>query len=143
MKKTQKITRLKLDIDDSDDFTLLGLVCSDPDYKISLLLNNKLKISLRNIQAIKPDDEEVSFSNFSNIKNPGDLVYSLISNRSGKHYLLNKLKNIDYLLQVQAPDEEFDKEKLIADLRGTESITAVFNIDIKNLKDKNLQYLSH
>ena len=53
MKRTQKVTRVKLDIDQNNDYILLGLVSSEPDYKLSLSLNKKLGISLKNISATK------------------------------------------------------------------------------------------
>jgi hypothetical protein len=139
MKKT-KVTRLKLDVDHGNDFVLLGLVSSEPDYKLSLSLNKSLGISLKNVQGIKPDDQEHLFSRFSS-GTSGDIVFSLISNRSGKSHLLNKLKNIDFLMQIQDYENENDIEKITAELRKIEGITGVFAIDIDNLKDKNLSYL--
>ena len=53
MKNTQKITRVKLKIEQINDFILLGLVSSEPDYKLSLSLNKKFRISLKNISPVK------------------------------------------------------------------------------------------
>jgi hypothetical protein len=139
MKKT-KVTRLKLDVDHGNDFVLLGLVSSEPDYKLSLSLNKSLGISLKNVTGIKPDDQEHLFSRFSS-GTSGDIVYSLISNRSGKSYLLNKLKNIDFLLQIQDYESENDIEKVMTKLRKIEGVTGVFTVETDNLKDKNLAYL--
>jgi predicted nucleic acid-binding Zn finger protein len=141
MKKLQKVTRVKLDVGQEKDYILFGLVSSEPDYKLSLSLNRKFTISLKNISALKLADDQ-SFSRFSN--NSGDEVtYILISNRSGKHYFLNKLKNIDFLLQIQVSPDDFDSDKAIAQLREIKTLTAVFRIDTETLKDKNLHYLLH
>jgi hypothetical protein len=142
MKRTQMVTRVKLDLGRNNDYILLGLVSSEPDYKLSFSLNKKLGISLRNISAINLTAEDLTFSRFSNNNATDDLIYTLISNRSGKAYLLNKLKNIDYLLQIQVSQNDFDNERLTAELREIESVTAVFRIDTGTLKDKNLHYLS-
>jgi hypothetical protein len=142
MKRTQKVTRVKLDIGGNNDYILLGLVSSEPDYKLSFSLNKKLGISLRNISAIKLTDAELSFSRFSDNSAADDLTYTLISNRSGKAHLINKLKNIDYLLQIRVSQDDSDNEWLTVKLREIETITAVFRIDTGTIKDKNLHYLS-
>ena len=107
LRSTQKVTRLKLNVEQNNDYILLGIVSSEPDYKLSLSLNKKFRISLKNILPLKlPGDNksELSFSRFSNNEDPSDLKFNLISNRSGKNFLLNKLKNIDYLLQIQTSE---------------------------------------
>jgi hypothetical protein len=55
--------------------------------------------------------------------------------------MLKKLKNIDYLLLLHNPAKDFSPEKVITQLREIDSITGVFNIDIRTLNDKNLKYL--
>jgi hypothetical protein len=145
MKSTQKVTRVKLNIDQSNDYILLGLVCTEPDYKLSLALNKKFRISLRNISPVKlPRDSksELVFSRFSNIDDDAELILSLISNRADKFYLLNKLKNIDYLLQIKVREKDLNPDKITSTLRLIDTITAVFNIDLRTVKDKNLHYLT-
>jgi len=145
MKSTQKVTRVKLNIDQNNDYILLGLVSAEPDYKLSLLLNKKFRISLKYISPLRvtrDTESELTFSRFSNNHNPTDLVFSLVSNRSGKFYLLNKLKNIDYLFQIQNPDNDADLNNITSNLREIDTVTAVFNIDINTIKDKNLHYLN-
>lgn len=142
MKSTQKITRVKLNIEQNTDYILLGIVTTEPDYKISLALNKKFGISLRNISPLKFTKEDQAFSRFSNLSEHENVIYNLISNRSGKNFLLNKLKNIDYLLQITDPENDVDLKQITSRLRETDTISAVFNIDINTLKDKNLHYLT-
>ena len=144
MKSNQNVTRIKLKVNQINDFILLGLVSSEPDYKLSLALNKKFKISLKNILPVKFDDDkgyELTFSRFSDSRSSQEIVYNLFSNRSGKHFLLKKLKNIDYLFQVQDPDNESNISSITAKLREVEAVNAVFNIDVNILKDKNLHYI--
>jgi hypothetical protein len=146
MKSTQKVTRVKLNIEQNNDYILLGLVSAEPDYKLSLALNKKFKVSLRNISPIMLTGENISeltFSRFSNHDNSSDLTFNLVTNRSGKNHLLNKLKNIDYLLQIQITEKEISSDNITSKLREIDTITAVFNIDLNTLKDKNLHYLIH
>jgi hypothetical protein len=144
MKSVQKITRLQLKINQNIDFILLGLVSAEPDYKLSLALNRKFRISLKNTSPLRLNDDrggELTFSRFSNIISSQGIVFNLISNRSGQSYLLKKLKNIDYILQIHDSDKENIIKDITTQLREIDIITAVFNIDL-NIKDKHLQYLT-
>ena len=144
MKNSQKITRIHLSLNDQDIPVILGLVSPDPDYKLSFRLNNKLNISLKNTDPVTIQDEEgkyFQFSKFSDSRLAPDLVFQLISNRMGKNYLLKKLTNIDYLLLIHDSEKNLRPENIISQIREIESITGVFNIDTKTLKDKNLKYL--
>lgn len=140
MKRALKVTKVKLNIEQNADYILLGIVTSEPDYKLSLSLNKKFGISLRNIVPLTLG--ELGFSRFSNLNDPDSVIFNLISNRSGKNFLLNKLKNIDYLLQISNPGNDVDLTRITLSLREVETINAVFNIDINTLKDKNLHYLN-
>jgi len=144
MMSKQKVTRVKLDLEQNNEFILLGLVSAEPDYKLSLSLNKKFRISLKNIHPIRlagNDKTEITFSRFSNYDDRTDLIFVLVSNRYGKNYLLSKLKNIDYLLQIQISEKESNLILITSYLREIDSITAVFNINMNTLKDKNLHYL--
>jgi hypothetical protein len=146
MKESQKVTRVKLNLGQNDYYILLGLVSAEPDYKLSLMLNKKFGILLKNIPSFRLTESnktEVIFSRYSNNADNEDLITELISNRSGKYHLLNKLKNIDYLLQIQDSEKEVDVNIITSRLREIDTITAVFIIDINTIKDKNLHYLTH
>lgn len=145
MKNAKKITRHRLNDDIADDFIYIGLVSSEPDYKLSLLINSQFRITLRHADPVLliNGDQQVSYSRFSSTPSDNDIVYSLVSNKSEKQYLLRKLKNVDYIFCVNNPENEATAEKLATELRDTESVTAVFVIDPVDLKDKNLQYLTH
>ena len=145
MIKTPKVTRVKLNIEQNNDYILLGLVSAEPDYKLSLSLNKKFGISLKNISPLSligNEKVDITFSRFSNNDDHLDLMFNLISNRSGKIYLLSKLKNIDYILQIQISEKEADINNITSRLREVDTVTLVFNIDINTIKDKNLHYLT-
>jgi len=144
MKNSQKITRIHLSVNDQDIPVIIGLVSHDPDYKLSLKLNRKLDISLKNIDPVIFQDDEgkiFQFSKFSGSSLAQNSGFQLVSNRVGKNFLLKRLINIDYLLLIQDPEKNLKQESIISQIREIESITGVFNIDIKTLKDKNLRYL--
>lgn len=145
MKNIQRITRVQLKINKKDEFILFGIVSPEPDYKLSLSLNKKFRISLKNIIPVKiinDNGSELAYSRFSDSSKSPDLVFNLFSNRSGKSFLLNKLKNIDYIFLVQDSENEYNTDQITASLREIESVNAVFNIKINTFRDKNLQYLT-
>jgi hypothetical protein len=145
MKSIQKVTRVQLKINQEDKFSLLGIVSAEPDYKLSLSINKKLRISLKNISPIKiagNTGTELAFSRFSNISGSRGSVFTLVSNRSGKYFLLKKLKNVDYVLLVNDSENEYNIDTISSSLREIESLNAVFNVDVNALKDNKLQYLT-
>ncbi|MCJ7446769.1 MAG: IPExxxVDY family protein [Bacteroidales bacterium] len=141
----QKIKRIQLNINQNNESVILGIVSAEPDYKLSLALNKKFRISLKSISPVTLHDNnsELTFSRFSDITGSPDLIYDLISNRTGKKFFLKKLKNIDYIFQIFDPGNDADINDIISALRELDCITAVFNIDSKAIKDKHLQYLIH
>ena len=144
MTNIRKVTRVKLQIDNVNDFILIGLVSSEADYKLSLSLNKKFKISLKNISPVKINETsrtELQFSRFSDISQSPDRIFNLFSNRTGKYFLISKLRNIDYILHIHDPDNKPIISEIISSLREIDCITAVFNIDTDTIKDKNLHYI--
>lgn len=143
MKNGKKITRLRLEDNHTDDYVFMGLVSAEPDYKLSLFLNKRFRTSLKHATPVKSRDHRQGcvFSRFSTSTDHSAPSFSLIANRCEKEYLLKKLKNVDFIFVSHDPEKEIDAEKLSADLRSTESVTAVFRIDPGALKDKNIQYL--
>jgi hypothetical protein len=146
MKSIPKITRVQLKVEHEEGSILLGLVSSEPDYKLSLALNKRLGISLKNISPVKILSEsgtEVVFSRFSDSTGSPELIYNLFSNRSGKYFLLKKLKNVDYIFYVYDSENNNTIESVTTILREIASVNAVFNIDLATFKDKNLHFLNH
>ena len=145
MKSIQKVKRIQLQINHKENLRLLGLVSSEPDYKLSLNINRKLKISLRNLAPLKIESEtgnELTFSRFSDQHGSAGMTHDLFSNRSGKYFLLKKLKNIDYLFLMHDTEDSPNIETITSVMREIDSVNAVFIIDLDHFKDKNLQYLT-
>jgi len=139
-----KIRKVRLQINQSDEPVILGIVSAEPDYKLSLALNRNLGISLKNSLPVLPDElpgDEHSFSRFSYTSLSGTLTCDLTSNHSGKSFLISKLKNIDYFFHINDPDNELDMDKIISQIRETFCVTAVLRISTGSIKDKNLHHL--
>lgn len=146
MTAIQKNKKLKLNDERKEDNILLGIVSPEPDYKLSLAINKKLSISLKNSHPVILLDNsgvESIFSRFSYTSSGSEIHYILTSNRSEKSIFLKKLKNIDYLFYIFNTPEGADNKYFLTALREIEHVNAVFNIDINIFRDKNLQYLIH
>jgi hypothetical protein len=145
MRGRPKITKIQLEDPTNEEYTFLGIVSSEADYKLSHLLNKKLRIALKNnntIEIMGVNGSQISFSRYTDTTGSPEITYNLISNRSDKNYLIKKLKNIDYLFQIHSTDKKHDPDKLTSNLREIEIITAVFRLDPREIKDKNLLYLT-
>lgn len=143
MRSSTKITRVQLKVNQNSESVLAGIVSSEPDYKLSLSINRKLKISLRsNDPVVVSYDKgtELCYSRFSDMSSSHGPV-ELISNRIDKNFLIRKLRNIDYIFHLHGTGDASAVEKIISLLKGTESVTAVFIINHKTLKDKNLHHI--
>ncbi|MDX9727070.1 MAG: IPExxxVDY family protein [Bacteroidales bacterium] len=144
MKNPRKITRIHLPVNKQDIPALIGISTSDPDYKLTLRLNKKLNISLRNTEPLRCQDNtdnDLFFSRFSYYSETNNLTIQLISNRYEQNYLLRKLVNIDFLILIHDPSGNSDNEKLLTSIRELESVTGAFLIDLNQVKDRNLKYL--
>jgi hypothetical protein len=145
MRGRQKITKIQLIDQTNEEYSFLGIVSAEADYKLTQLLNKKLKIALKNSRTLEimgNNGSNMNFSRYSDISGSPEITYNLISNRSEKDYLLKKLKNIDYFFQIHSVDNKHDIERLTSALREIERITAVFRLDPFEIKDKNLLYLT-
>ena len=135
MKSSQKITKVQLNMDSDHSNSFLGIVSSDPDYKLSLQINKKLNVNLQNdkpVITLGKNGYKSTFSRFSDLKTRPEKTLHLVSNRHESDFLIKKMKKLDYLLQISSPDDE-DIEKIAARLREISSITAVFVLRLSDV----------
>jgi hypothetical protein len=140
MSPAKRITRHTIKTDEAPPFLFLGIVSSEPDYRLSVMLNRHLGIDLRK------DPEEInaesggetqSYSVFTTTP----AAFSLISNRSAGATLLKKLKNIDFLLMIHGVPDRKQAEILTAAVRNIPEVTAVFLFDSRDFSDRNIALL--
>jgi hypothetical protein len=145
MKNQKKITRVQLKEEGNYIYILLGLVVTEPDYRLSLEINNKAGLSLKSDKPVEFKDENenlIKFSRYSDLRNPQEKTFILVSNKSDKNILIRKYKNIDYFLLVQSHELTGKPDMLIGNLRKIDKITGIFNISTDDIKDKYLNYLT-
>jgi hypothetical protein len=140
MSSRRKFTRHKIGSREIPDFIFLGIVSSEPDYRLSVMLNRHLGIDLRHSQTDISDETGPSDQRYSRFTtNP--VTLSLVSNRNQGKSLIRKLKNIDYLLILHGPPDRKQAEALAASVRRSSEVTAVFVFESKEINDSNLSLL--
>lgn len=137
MATSKKITRFSLDIpDDGFNYSVFGLVTSEPDYRLSFSLNRKLNINLKKhdpIEITGSDGAKILFSRFTDLSDHPDEFYTLAVNRTGNKLFSRKYNQVDYLFLKGGTRGSEGFNKLLTSLRNLEGITAVFHIKEKEI----------
>ena len=129
----------KLSSETDQTLLLLGISSHENDYRLSWGINESLGFKLvksENLvsfnQRLKENQE---FSTYSFSDGEG-AVFRLVANRCDNGFLLDELKNIDFLLLIEPGEAICDTKELMANVRSVPFISAVFSIDINALKNK-------
>lgn len=141
MKETGKITRISIGTNQEENFDFLGIVTSEPDYRLSLLINKKLGISLKHSGEEIISDMKNESSSFSGFVTK-DKECALVSNKSGSGFLIRKLNKIDYFF-VTGKKNINSLESITASFREISGVTAVFVLHSDEIKDRNIEILRH
>lgn len=134
--------KVKLDIEHTYDFELLGIVSPVKDYKMAWLINRALHLNL-----MLENDIELEFLSRPNLKIsqyffslPHGFIQLLrnkaITSEKKLSYLIPELKNIDYFLLTHDQTEQLDAQVFISSLSQIRFIQNIFKLDINKLKSK-------
>lgn len=137
MKPAGKKSFHKLVIDDKFDHQFFGLVCHEPDYKTSLLLNKKLNINLSSSEPVLLNTaDDVSFSRFTARSRYTDLSYKLVSNKSLNITLSKNFPSLDFIFVICGSLNNDIVEETQKKIRENKEVTAVFLLDHAKLSDE-------
>jgi len=140
VKEREKVTRHTIFSAEPAEFLFLGLVTAEPDYRLTVMLNRQLGISLQHSDidiVAGSGDEAPHFSVFTT----SPLILSLVTNRIPGNFLIRKLKTIDYLLVIHGVPDRVKAENLAAQIRKNPDITAVFVFNSTLIADRNIKLL--
>ncbi len=111
-------------------FSLIGVSCHESDYRLTWAINRKLGLSFEkkeNHVIIHPKSgEKLEFSMFSHTDPEKYLKFNIISNRCHNGFLLEKIKNIDYLIQIIGDISDASINTLVSNIRKIDLISAAF-----------------
>jgi hypothetical protein len=130
----------KLIIEDDFSFFLVGISSHENDYRLSWAINTHLKMALKrtdNLQIHNPrikHDQDFSMYQYTD---PETLLhYNLIANRCDNGFLLEEMKNIDYILKITGEADKNFATYLVSKLRKIDIITTAFVLNPEELKSR-------
>jgi len=141
MKPPGRKVKHKLFLKEELNDRFIGLVSSEADYKVSLLLNKKLNINLKSNSPIEipgSKGSETLFSRFTSNSKFNDLTIDLISNRSGNEFLTRKYPNLDYVLKLKGNKISDSINEVVSKIRSIDGVIAVFILEDKLQLEENI-----
>ncbi|OFX61054.1 MAG: hypothetical protein A2046_15760 [Bacteroidetes bacterium GWA2_30_7] len=133
--------RHKLKLESEFNFSIYGIYSSEKDYKLCWLINEKLSLKLSKSEDIIFESKNGmtnNFSVYSHFNENEEILYRLISNKNLSYYLIEELKNIDFVFQIFNND---DILKITTELKKVENILGVIKIDLELIKSISKQVL--
>ena len=131
------------------NYDLFGIVSNIKEYKLAWILNKIFSIDL-----IKFDDliitkyNQKTFQVSNYFYETDEFITRLLKNKlinkgsyNNEKFLINKLSNFDYFLQVYNHSNEFNKKEIINKLNTESSIQFANFVDINLIKEKDLLLL--
>jgi hypothetical protein len=137
--KPEKKKVVKLQISETNSFTLIGISSHENDYRLVWAMNNAFSFQFTRIDNLvifsQKLNADLEFSRFVFPDEDKYLTYHLISNRCPDGFLFPEIKNLDYLLQVTGELDAKHLTTILKELKKTGIVSATFMIDPKQLKD--------
>lgn len=129
---------IKIKVETNFDFLLIGLVTSEPIYKISWQINEKLSILLKEANPLQVYHQKKQlvqeFTKFSFIA-PDNLNYHLLQNKGSQGFLVEEQKQVDFWLKIE--DTSQDCDYLIQILKTIKNISLALKVEPGSLKSKS------
>ena len=132
--------KLTLDLEYDFDFSLIGISCHAPDYRLSWALNKHFDIDLERLKDIDLQLDKTTkgfFSFYSFDDEESHTAINLISNRSSAGYLIPEMKQMDYFIQYWGPFSDIEFVDFNQQIRGLPVVLTSLIVDPIELKSKH------
>ncbi|MBI9067162.1 MAG: IPExxxVDY family protein [Salinivirgaceae bacterium] len=130
---------VKLSLKPSFNFILIGIVCSEPIYKLSYLINETISIRLKEHETLKIFNSKrnmyQAFQCFDFLSDETKEYYELIHNKGVQGVLIEEHKRVDFFLKIENCLE--NPSSIIALINNIKNISLAFEIKLDSLKSKN------
>jgi len=120
------------------EFILIGLVTSEPLYRLSWLVNDILSIQLKEsspAQVYHIKRQIVQEFSIFQFYGTDTSVFQLIQNKSQQGFLIEEQKQFDYWLKIE--NSILKATDLIVKLKALKNVSLVFDIKPGSLKSKS------
>lgn len=119
---------------------MFGLSSHENDYRLVWNINQGFSFNFeraKNHKIIsKKTGAEIEFTLYSYDDEDTFYLYHLIANKSDQNFLLEELKNIDFLIMVRGEFTEAFSNGFQNRLKKIETVQGVFKIDPASLKNR-------
>jgi hypothetical protein len=130
---------VKLQISETNSFTLIGISSHENDYRLVWAMNNAFSFRFTRIENMvifnQKLNADLEFSRFIFTDEDKYLTFHLISNRCPDGFLFPEIKNLDYLLQITGDMDSKHLVLFLKELKRVDIVSATFMIDPNQLKD--------
>ncbi|MCK5171300.1 MAG: IPExxxVDY family protein [Bacteroidales bacterium] len=123
----------KLAFEFESDFSLIGIASHENDYRLSWAINKSIGLDLVKVEDFSVNHPkhkiQINYSMYNYDDENSYINYNLISNKSEKGFLIQEMKNIDFILRISDyPDTAFLNE-LLSRLKKIDIVITAFLID--------------
>ncbi|MCF8302014.1 MAG: IPExxxVDY family protein [Bacteroidales bacterium] len=133
--------KLKLEVDYSEDYRILGVSSHLKDYRIAFFLNKVLEFDLRKTTDFlfqqSANQPALNYS-FYHYRTPDAwFVYSMIGNFNAYGRLIVSLWQYDYIIFVNGPSEDHEIETSLKAIRSIQHVLTASEIPFDKVKNIN------
>lgn len=142
----------KLNHKEQHETLLVAIASQQNGYRLCWALNNSLNISLSDADDFRiehenlgnlfsSETETLSFPSFFYENEENNTTYRLLYNKHSDGHLIRSLKNVDFLLVVNASKDAIDKKKLLDGIKQTGFTLMAFFTETQKLMSKERKIL--
>lgn len=141
MNFTMKIEKLHISSEEFNDFNLIGISCSEKDYRLCWALNQTLGTDMVRMsnEGIPSREHLVDFPFFEYVNEEQGAVYRLLANRFESKTLMKELRSIDYLFILTGID--LNVSEIVVKIGAIDFVFLATEIDVSKLKERDLLIL--
>lgn len=111
-------------------YSILGISCHLQDYRLSFLLNRKLRFGLR-----RTEDIYGVFSLYIFRDEECRVNYYLISNRGDEKALFPEHRQTDFIMLLEGPVKKAQLNKMLSAIKAIPNVLTAFEFNGDNLKN--------
>ncbi len=121
----------------SSGYHLLGIVTHFKDYRLAYFLNDRLSFHLKKYDDLSLSEKGGAYSWYCYVDKENDSSVFLFANHHEKGKLVPAQK-MDFFLLLKSSKVDLKLSEIVTTMRGIPEILAVFQLDMKTIKNMEL-----